>query len=233
MRSRVIRADDERNFAGAVFTALLIGAALFLASCGNTDQAPEPTPPQWVLNPPGTVSNAGSMEMSATMNGVYPGRRDRLEVLVRVLDPQGAPVVGQSVVFQADREGAEFTPKPPAETSLAQAGFPAGISLTDLNGMASVVLRAPVEPGRMAVTAVAIGLRLSGLIFIEVFPNGFFPSEGGQITVVPASIEVTQPIPGFELNFVIVGGVPFDAPQAPYILTTASSGIGTAELVFE
>lgn len=233
MRNRVIGADDERNPVGTMASAFLIGAALFIASCGSTGQAPEAVPPQWVLSPAGTVSNAGSLEMTASMSGVYPGRSDRLEVRVRVLDPQGTPVVGQTVLFQAAREGAEFTPEPPAGTTLAQAGFPAGIGLTDTAGLATVVLHAPVASGRMAVTGVAIGLRLSGLIFIEVFKNGFFPSEGDLVTVVPASIEVTQPIPDSELDFVIVGGVPFEAPQPPYILTATASSIGTAELIFD
>lgn len=232
MRSRVDVARDARLpfLAGAL---LLLGAAL-LAACGSTGGEPDPAPPTFVLSPPGTVNSRGSLAMTASTAGVYPGREDELQVLARLLDPAGNPVAGERVIFQAGFEGAIFQPAPPAGTLLAQDQFPAGFGITDLEGVAVVNLRAPVAPGRMPVTATVAELRLSALIFIDVFDNGFIPGEPGEgPTVVPASVELTQPTPGFELNFVVVGGVPFDAPDEPYILTTAESGIGTAEIVFD
>lgn len=230
-RVRVMREQTLPFLAG---TVLLLGAALLLAACGSTGKGPEPAPPTWVLNPPGTISNGGSLAMGTSMTGVYPGRADEVEVYARVLDPEGEPHVGQTVIFQAGFQGASFQPAPPDGEFVPQESFPAGFGITDGNGLAVVNLRAPVEPGRMPVTAVVRDLRLSGLIFIEVFRNGFIPGEPGTgPTVVPASTEVTQPTPGFELDFVIVGGVPFDAPAAPYILSTAENEIGTAEIVFD
>lgn len=240
------------GWSGAVALALL--SVVGLSSCGggtnSTNSPPSEPGPKFVLDPPGTSSNAGSMSIGVSAAGLDGNLADRITVFAQVLDPRRQPLVGVPVGFQADFADARFIPDDPAPD--AQPGFPSGVSFTDGDGIAQITLVAPSEAGRMAVTAfTSRNLRLGGLIFVNVFDVGFIPQENNQLAIIPSEIAISDPVAGAQLQFVVVGGVPFndsspppgvaasdelEAPvqvTPPYLLQNAASGVGVAELIFE
>lgn len=250
------------GWSGAV--ALMVLGAVGLSSCGggtnSTNSDPAPRTPQFVLDPVGTTSNAGTLTMGVSKTGLDANRADRIVVFAQLLDPRRQPLVGVPVAFVADFADAEIQPGTDPVGGVAQSGFPSGGSLTDGNGIAQVTVIAPSTPGRMAiVAATSRNLRLSGLIYVNVFDVGFIPTEDGNPAVIPTEITVTDPSVGSQLQFVVVGGTPFteeNQPPAsaeieepdvgfvfadpsvaaqvtpPYLLENGSSGVGVAELVF-
>ncbi len=250
------------GWSGAV--ALMVLSAFGLSSCGggtnSTNSDPAPRTPQFVLDPVGTTSNAGSLTMGVSKAGLDANRADRIVVFAQLLDPRRQPLAGVPVGFIANFPDAEFVPSASPPAGVVQDGFPSGASITDGNGIAQVTVVAPSQAGRMGiVAATSRNLRLSGLIYVNVFDVGYIPTEGDVPTMIPSEITVTDPSAGGQLQFVIVGGTPFtddnqppavaavDEPDVgfvladldsvaqvtpPYLLENASSGIGVADLIF-
>ncbi|MDG2303632.1 MAG: hypothetical protein P8R42_03085 [Candidatus Binatia bacterium] len=249
------------GWSGAVGLAVL--SAALLASCGggtnSTNSEPATRTPQFVLDPVGTTSNTGSLTMGVSKAGLDANRADRIVVFAQLLDPQRRPLVGVPVGFTTDFPDSSFIPDRTPPDGVTQDGFPASSALTDGDGIAQITVVAPSEPGRMAiVAATARNLRLSGLIFVNVYDVGFIPGDDGILAVIPVEIKVTDPSTGSRLQFVVIGGIPFTAqnqPPAsaavepdvgfvfadlespametpPFIIQNFNSGIGVADLVF-
>lgn len=251
------------GWSGAV--ALVALSVVGLSSCGggtnSTNSDPAPRTPQFVLDPVGTTSNAGTLTMGVSKTGLDANRADRIVVFAQLLDPRRQPLVGVPVAFVADFADAQIQPGTDPVGGIAQSGFPSGGSFTDGNGIAQVTVIAPSTPGRMAiVAATSRNLRLSGLIYVNVFDVGFIPTEDGIPALIPTEISVTDPSAGSQLQFVVVGGTPFTSenqpPSAdeieeadvgfvfqdldlvaqdvppPYLLENGNSGVGVAELIF-
>lgn len=250
------------GWSGAV--ALVIMSAIGLSSCGggtnSTNSEPSQAGQTFVLDPVGTTSNAGTLTMGVSKTGLDANRADRLVVFAQLLDPRRQPLVGVPVAFIADFADAEIQPSSTPLNELTQEGFPSGGSITDGNGVAQVTVIAPSTPGRMAiVAATARNMRLSGLIYVNVFDVGYIPGETDAPTMIPTEITVTDPSIGSQLQFIVVGGTPFtsenqppaaasvEEPETgfvfqldsvaqevtpPYILENANSGVGVAELIF-
>lgn len=252
------------GWSGAV--VLLVLGAVGLSSCGgggggnSTNSEPAPRTPQFVFDPVGTTSNAGSLTMGVSKAGLDANRADRITVVARLLDPDRRPLVGAAVEFRADFLDAQVLPEAPGLSQGSE--FPRSAPvLTDGEGVASVTVVAPGEAGRMAiVAATSRNLRLGGLIFVNVYDVGYIPSPDDQSgpVMIPSEISITDPTAGAQLQFVVIGGTPFTGqnqppaaanvepdvgfvfadPEAaaqetpPYLLENASSGIGVAELVF-
>lgn len=244
------------GWSGAV--ALVVSSVIALSGCGggggsnSTDQAPEERTEPFVLDPVGTTSNAGSMTLGVSDDAIDGNGADRITVFARLLDSDRRPLGGRAVYFQTDFPDAGFEPFQESILNPAcNPGFPCVRGITDGSGLAFVTLVAPATPGRMAVVAFTErNLRLSALAFVTVFDVGFVPTDG--VVVIPSEIVMTDPSPGENLQFVVVGGTPFstnsstfaDAIDAgadlesveqsslPYNLLNASSGIGVAEMTF-
>ncbi len=225
--------------------ALVAGmAVVVLNSCGGgggTNQPEPPRTPQFVLNPAGASSNAGSFVLAVSAESVAAGRGDVVEVQARVRDRLGLALSGLIITFQASMEDAAFIPPLPTDLEPPQQSFPAGLAITDGSGIARILLRAPGTPGQLAIIgSTALGVGLGGIIFIEVFDSGFIPTPDDALLVIPERIEVTDPVAGLELEMVVLGGVPFsgqtgaEADSAtPYQIIGGENSIGTATLVFD
>lgn len=243
--------------------ALVVCSAVGLSGCGggggsnSTGAEPSEAGKTFVLDPVGTTSNSGTMTMGVSKTGLDANRADRLVVFARLLDPRGVPLVGVGVRFRANFDDARFQPSAEPDP---RDGFPAGSGITDGDGVAQSTVIAPATPGRMAIVAEAGSLRLSGLIYVNVFDVGYIPGEGDAPTMIPTEITVSDPSIGSQLQFIVVGGTPFTAENRPprglasveepetgfvyqldsvaqdvvlpYLLENPSSGIGLADLVF-
>lgn len=242
------------GWSGAV--ALMVLSAIGLSSCGggsnstNADAAPRT--PQFVLDPVGTTSNAGSMTMGVSSDGIDANGADRIRVFAQLLDQERRPMAGRTVYFQTDFPDSSFLPEQEPPSPACQPFFPCVQAITDGDGIAVTTLVAPATPGRMAVVAfTSRNLRLSALAFVTVFDVGFIPTDGG-VVVIPSEIVVSDPSAGSTLQFIAIGGTPFtdanpppgntadfDEIEAvaqetlPYSLVNGESGVGVAEMVFD
>jgi len=219
--------------------AIALAAALMAARCGDgTGGAPAPRTPPFVLDPPGSTSRSGSFRMGVTRESVAADDAARIEVFATVVDPRGAPVVEVPITFRASFGDVRFL-----GAAAIVGGAPAAEQPTDDAGTARVTLRAGSTPGRLAITATTPpNLDLGGLLFLEMTDVGFI---SGDLQVLPAEVDLTDPARGAAVELVVTGGTPFraasagsgpgDAPVAdlPYRLENASTPIGEAELLFD
>ncbi len=240
-------AQAGRSFAGAAgLVPLLLAGLVACGGGGGTDQPTPPHTPQFVLDPAGASSNAGSLVLAVSADSIDASRSDVIEVEARVRDRLGLPLTGLTITFQASMADAAFEPPLPEGIDPPQEGFPAGLALTDGSGSARLFLRAPGTPGQLAILAsTPFGVGLGGIVFVEVFDSGFLPTPGDALVVIPERIDVRDPVAGLELDMLVLGGVPFpgataggiasplDTPVAPYQILNGTSDIGTAELVFD
>jgi hypothetical protein len=218
----------------AVALLSLAVASGFVGCGGGTGGAPQPRTQQFVLDPAGSTSNAGVLLMGVSRDSIDANNADRIDVFARVLDPQGSPIAGLPIQFQASFSDVRFlgAAENPADE------IPTGVQFTDGTGTATITVQAGGTPGRLAITARApINFALGGIIFFQLTDVGFI---SGDLQVLPAEADITDPSPNTVIEFLVVGGTPFrtgdqspDENQLPYRLENASTPIGEAELVFD
>ncbi len=218
----------RRSFVlGGAGVATALCAVLWALGCGGgTGGGPAARTPQFVLDPVGSASNAGSMTMSIDRSSVDANNADRVDVTATLLDPQRRPLAGRGVIFEASFPDVSFL----GGTDVVGSDFPSTTTVTDGNGVARVTVKAGGTAGRMAIVASTtnVNLNLGGAIFLNLTDVGFI---SGNLQVLPAEISLEDPTAGLVLEFLITGGQPFRAPEKPYRLQNAETSIGTAELL--
>lgn len=221
------------GWSGAVLV-LSLAAAAALSSCGGgTGNSPTPRVQQFVLNPAGSTSNAGILLLGVSRDSVDANNADRIDVYARVLDPQGRPIGGLPIQFQASFSDVTFL-----GNGEAIDGVPTAVQPTDGTGTATVTVQAGGTPGRLAIGASAPrNFNLGGIIFFQLTDVGFI---SGELQVLPAEADITDPSPGTVIEFLVTGGTPFrtgdqspNENDLPYMIENASTPIGTAELSFD
>jgi hypothetical protein len=213
----------------SIAVLLVVQAVALIGSCGGgTGGGPSEGPPVFVLNAAGTSSNQGTLTVGVDRASIDANNSDQITVFARLVDPYGEPLRGQPITFQASFQDITFigAPSPDGTSS-----FPTTFAFTDNNGEAQVTLRAGGTPGRLAITASAPpNFHLGGGIFLNLTDVGFV---SGDLQVLPSEINVIDPAPGTQLQFLVIGGQPFQDPNPPYLLQNADSSIGSAELLFD
>jgi hypothetical protein len=206
--------------------AVAVGA---LANCGSTGGGPATRGPQFVLRPIGTSSNAGTFIMSVERESIDANNADVVRVFARVISPSGRPLGGIGVIFRASLSDVTFVDGSPVP-DLLSAGLPAAETVTDGTGTAVITVKAGGTAGRLIIEGFTsnVNLNLGGAIFLNLTNVGFI---SGDLQTIPAEIDVTDPSAGTVLEFLVVGGQPFLAPNPPYILQNGISGVGIAELL--
>jgi hypothetical protein len=208
---------------------LLLVQAVALSSCGGgTGGGQSERPPVFVLNAAGTSSNQGTLTLGVSRESIDANNSDRLTVFARLLDPYGEPLRGQTITFQASFQDITFIGAPSPDGTES---FPTTFAITDNNGEAQVTLRSGGTPGRLAITASAPpNFHLGAGIFLNLTDVGFI---SGDLQVLPSEIDVIDPAPGTQVQFLVIGGQPFQDPNPPYRLENADSSVGSAELLFD
>ena len=219
--------------------ALCLAALLAACGGGGTGDAPAPRTKQFVLDPVGSTSNAGSLLMGVSRESIAANNADRIDVFARLLDPQGRPLVGIPITFQASFGDVRFLGAPQGQTG----AVPSGVQATDGSGTAQVTVQAGGTPGRLAISASAPrNMALGGIVFFQLEDVGFIT---GDLQVFPSEAAISDPRPGTVLEFLVTGGTPFrtgdQAPglgapaqgELPYRIENAESPIGRAELLFD
>jgi hypothetical protein len=216
---------------GAAFLVVVLSAVAWLSSCGGgTGAGPASVPPPFVLKPVGTSGRFGTFTMGVSRSSVDANNADRVDVFARILDPDQRPLGGVAVVFQASFCDVRFLDgRPDRDTCTLDNLFPTGHAVTDGNGLAVVTVKAGGTAGRLIIGASAPpNVDLGGAIFLELNDVGFI---SGDLQVLPAEIDLTDPRAGTQLEFLVVGGEPFRTPNPPYMLQNPTTPIGTAEIV--
>jgi hypothetical protein len=216
---------------GLLGTALAaVVAASVLANCGGgTGGSASPRNPQFVLRPVGTASNSGTFVMGLERSSIDANNSDTVQVFARVFSPSGRPLGGVAVTFQASFCDVTLTGGVPLG-DCSTGTLPSVETLTDGTGTAVITARAGGTPGRLVLQAFTsnINMNLGGAIFLNLTDVGFI---SGNLQVLPAEIDVTDPLPGTVLQFLVTGGRPFQPPSPPYVLQNGVSGVGVAELL--
>ncbi|MBY0278421.1 hypothetical protein K2Z84_24085 [Candidatus Binatia bacterium] len=212
-----------------VAVLLAVQAMALINSCGGgTGGGQAERPPVFVLNAAGTSSNQGTLTLGVNRDSIDANNSDRITVSARLIDPYGEPLSGQPITFQASFQDITFIGAPSPDGTF---DFPTAFAYTDNFGEAQVTMRSGGTPGRLAITAAApVNFRLGAGIFLQLTDVGFI---SGDLQVLPAEINVVDPMPGTQLQFLVIGGQPFQEPNPPYVLQNAESGLGFAELAFD
>lgn len=217
-----------RKFVAGFVALFVVALASGLTNCGGggTDGGPPSRPPTFVLNPAGTSSNSGTFTLGLQRESIDANNSDTVGVVATLRDPIGLPLAGVPVVFSASFTDVSFIG---GATPDAVNPFPSITTLTDNNGNAFATVRSGGTPGRLIITASAPrNMNLGGAIFLNLTDVGFI---SGDLQVLPNEINVIDPAPGTQIQFLVLGGQPFQDPSPPYMLQNASSGLGTAELL--
>ncbi|MBM4246081.1 MAG: hypothetical protein FJ148_20165 [Deltaproteobacteria bacterium] len=216
----------RKHLAGFV-ALLVIALASGLTNCGGggTGGGPAQRPPTFVLNAAGTSSNAGTMVLGLERASIDANNSDTVGVIATVLDPIGDPIGGLPITFEASFRDVTFVGgsiDPVTE-------FPVITTITDSRGNAYATVRSGGTPGWLTVQAAAPrNFRLGSAIFLNLTDVGFI---SGDLQVLPNEINVIDPAPGTQIQFLITGGRPFQDPDPPYFLQNQNSGFGSAELL--
>lgn len=210
-----------------VAVLLAVQAMALINSCGGgTGGGQAERPPVFVLNAAGTSSNQGTLTLGLSRDSIDANNSDRITVFARLVDPYGEPLRGEPITFQASFQDITFIGAPSPDGTFS---FPTAFAYTDNFGEAQVTLRSGGTPGRLAITATApVNFRLGAGIFLNLTDVGFI---SGDLQVLPNEINVIDPAPGTQIQFLVTGGQPFQKPQPPYRLTNATSSLGSAELL--
>jgi len=217
-----------RKFVSEFVALLAVTMAAGLTNCGGggTDGGPAPRPPTFVLNAAGTTSNSGTLTLGLDRASIDADNADEVGVVACLLDPIGDPIGGVPITFEASFTDVTFVGGSPPD---ALNPFPTITTPTDGNGCAFTTVRAGGTPGRLAIQATAPrNFNLGSLIFLNLTDVGFI---SGDLQVLPAEINVIDPGAGTVIEFLVIGGQPFQDPDPPYLLQNASSSLGTAELL--
>ena len=216
----------RKHLAG--FVAVLVVALVSgITGCGGggTGGGPSERPPTFVLNAAGTSSNSGTLIVGVDRNSIDANNSDTVGVVATLRDPLGDPIGGVSVTFEASFLDVTFLGAP----SPAPGTFPSITAVTDSFGNAYATVRSGGTPGRLTIQAFAPrNFQLGGAIFLNLTNVGFI---SGDLQVLPNEINVIDPAPGTQIQFLVIGGQPFQDPQPPYLLQNASSSLGSAELL--
>lgn len=195
---------------------------------GGTGGGSAERPPTFVLDAAGTSSNSGTLILGVERSSIDANNADTVGVVATLRDPLGDPIGGVAITFIASFQDVTFLG---GSTPNATIPFPNYTTLTDSNGNAFATLRSGGTPGRLAVQATAPrNFHLGGAIFLNLTNVGFI---SGDLQVLPAEINVVDPMPGTQLQFLVIGGQPFEDENPPYVLQNAESGLGVAQLNFD
>ena len=217
-----------KKFVAGFVALFVVALASGLTNCGGggTDGGQSPRPPTFVLNSAGTSSNSGTFTLTLQRESIDANNSDTVVVVATILDPLGDPIAGVPVTFTASFQDVTFVGGAPPDV---ENPFPSIVTLTDNNGNAFATVRAGGTPGRLVISASAPpNFNLGGAIFLNLTDVGFI---SGDLQVLPNEINVIDPAPGTKLQFLVIGGQPFQDPNPPYMLQNASSGLGSAELL--
>ena len=215
----------RKHLAGFV-AVLVVALASGLTNCGGggTGGGPSERPPTFVLNAAGTSSNSGTLVLGLERASIDANNSDTVGVVATLLDPLGDPIGGVSILFEASFPDVTFLGGTSDLT-----GFPSVTSVTDAFGNAYATVRSGGTPGRLTIQALAPrNFQLGGAIFLNLTNVGFI---SGDLQVLPNEINVVDPAPGTQIQFLVIGGQPFQDPDPPYALQNATSGLGSAELL--
>lgn len=212
------------------FVAILaIALVSGLSSCGGgTGGGQAERPPTFVLDAAGTSSNSGTLILGIERSSIDANNSDTVGVVATLRDPLGDPIGGVAITFIATFQDVTFLGGSTPDASIP---FPNFTTLTDSNGNAFATMRSGGTPGRLSVVANAPrNFHLGGAIFLNLTNVGFI---SGDLQVLPSEINVVDPAAGTQLQFLVIGGQPFQEPNPPYLLQNAESGLGSAELLFD
>lgn len=216
----------RKHLAGFV-ALLVIALASGLTNCGGggTGGGQAERPPTFVLNAAGTSSNSGTLVVSVDRNSIDANNSDTVGVVATLRDPLGDPIAGVPITFQASFADVTFL----GGASPAAGTLPSITVQTDAFGNAYATIRSGGTPGRLTINATAPrNFQLGGAIFLNLTNVGFI---SGDLQVLPNEINVIDPAPGTQLQFLVIGGQPFQDPSPPYLLQNASSSLGSAQLL--
>lgn len=212
----------------AKFVAVLVVALVSaITGCGGggTGGGPSERPPTFVLNAAGTSSNSGTLVVGVDRNSIDANNSDTVGVVATLRDPLGDPIGGVPITFEASFPDVTFLGAP----SPAPGSFPTITATTDSRGNAYATVRSGGTPGRLTIQATAPrNFQLGGAIFLNLTDVGFI---SGDLQVLPNEINVVDPAPGTQIQFLVIGGQPFQKPNPPYSLQNATSSLGSAELL--